>query len=232
MIPGHGPQSPAGSRTAPAVVSSGDNNRKVWWILGFVAIALIVAGLVGIARVFLNRPSSEPAPVAQDDRTSAPQIQTRAQTPHQFPRRHQRLSRRLPEKLCHLLKLQRLLLKLRHLLKLQRLLSKLQHRRQFQHQRQLPRLPNPHQQKNLLTKSCHQIDRPHPAPNNREPIIRRLPPSLDLPLVRRKVRFYPNWENRLTLKPGAIGRILAPHFMKYCPIGLLSATFTIAIRAS
>ncbi|UNU25604.1 serine/threonine protein kinase [Microcoleus vaginatus] len=72
VIPGHGFQSPAGSRTAPAVVPSGNNNRKVWWILGFVAIALIVAGLVGIARVFLNRPSSEPAPVAQDDRTSAP----------------------------------------------------------------------------------------------------------------------------------------------------------------
>ncbi|MEG4056889.1 MULTISPECIES: protein kinase domain-containing protein [unclassified Microcoleus] len=72
VIPGHGPQSPAGSRTAPAVVSSGDSNRKVWWILGFVAIALIVAGFVGIARVLLNRPSSEPAPVAQDDRTSAP----------------------------------------------------------------------------------------------------------------------------------------------------------------
>jgi serine/threonine protein kinase len=72
VIPGHGPQSPAGSRTAPAVVSSGSGNRKVWSILGFVAIALIVAGLVGIARVFLNRPSSEPAPVAQDDRTSAP----------------------------------------------------------------------------------------------------------------------------------------------------------------
>ena len=72
VIPGHGPQSPAGSRTAPAVVSSGSGNRKVWSILGLVAIALMVAGLVGIARVFLNRPSSEPAPVAQDDRTSAP----------------------------------------------------------------------------------------------------------------------------------------------------------------
>ena len=72
VIPGHGPQSPGGSRTAPAVVSSGSGNRKVWLILGFAAIALIVAGLVGIARVFLNRPSSEPAPVAQDDRTSAP----------------------------------------------------------------------------------------------------------------------------------------------------------------
>ena len=72
VMPGHGPQSPAGSRTAPAVVSSGDNNGKVWLILGLVAIALIVAGFVGIARVFLNRPSSEPAPVAKDDRTSAP----------------------------------------------------------------------------------------------------------------------------------------------------------------
>ncbi|MEG4332897.1 protein kinase [Microcoleus sp. AT9_A2] len=72
VMPGHGPQSPAGSRTAPAVVSSGQGSRKVWWILGFVTIALIVAGFVGIARVFLNRPSSEPAPVAQDDRTSAP----------------------------------------------------------------------------------------------------------------------------------------------------------------
>jgi len=72
VIPGHGPQSPADSRTAPARVSSGSGNRKVWSILGLVAIALIVAGLVGIARVFLNRPSSEPAPVAQDDRTSAP----------------------------------------------------------------------------------------------------------------------------------------------------------------
>jgi len=72
VMPGHGPQSPAGSRTAPAVVSSGQGSRKVWWILGFVTIALIVAGLVGIARVFLSRPSSEPAPVAQDDRTSAP----------------------------------------------------------------------------------------------------------------------------------------------------------------
>ncbi|MEG4116388.1 protein kinase [Microcoleus sp. N9_B4] len=72
VMPGHGSQSPAGSRTAPAVVSSGQGNRKIWWILGFVTIALIVAGFVGIARVFLNRPSSEPAPVAQDDRTSTP----------------------------------------------------------------------------------------------------------------------------------------------------------------
>ena len=72
VMPGHGPQSPANVRTAPAVVSSGDSNRKVWLILGLVAIALMVAGLVGVARVFLNRPSSEPVPVAKDDRTSAP----------------------------------------------------------------------------------------------------------------------------------------------------------------
>ena len=72
VIPGHGPQSPANVRTAPAVVTNGDGNRKVWLILGLVAIALIVAGFVGIARVFFNRPSSEPAPVAKDDRTSAP----------------------------------------------------------------------------------------------------------------------------------------------------------------
>lgn len=72
VIPGHGPQSPANVRTAPAVVTNGEGNRKIWLILGLVAIALIVAGFVGIARVFLNRPSSEPAPVAKDDRTSAP----------------------------------------------------------------------------------------------------------------------------------------------------------------
>ncbi|PSB43721.1 serine/threonine protein kinase [filamentous cyanobacterium Phorm 6] len=72
VMPGHGAQSPANMRTAPAVVSSGGSNRKIWLILGFVAIALLVAGLVGVARVFLNRQPSEPAPVAKDDRTSAP----------------------------------------------------------------------------------------------------------------------------------------------------------------
>ena len=73
VMPGHGPQSPANVRTAPAVVSSGDSNRKVWLILGFVAIALIVASLVGVARVFLNRQSADPAPVSdKDDRTSTP----------------------------------------------------------------------------------------------------------------------------------------------------------------
>lgn len=73
VMPGHGAQSPANVRTAPAVVSSGDSNRKIWLILGFVAIALIVASLVGVARVFLNRQSAEPAPVSdKDDRTSTP----------------------------------------------------------------------------------------------------------------------------------------------------------------
>ncbi|MBE9187128.1 protein kinase [Microcoleus sp. LEGE 07076] len=72
VIPGHGPQSPADIRTTPAVVPSGGSNRKIWWILGLVAIALLVAGLVGVARVFLNRQPSEPAPVAKDDRTSPP----------------------------------------------------------------------------------------------------------------------------------------------------------------
>lgn len=73
VMPGHGAQSPANVRTAPAVVSSGDSNRKIWLILGLVAIALMVAGLVGIARVFLNRQSPDPAPVSdKDDRTSTP----------------------------------------------------------------------------------------------------------------------------------------------------------------
>jgi eukaryotic-like serine/threonine-protein kinase len=54
------------------VVPSGERNSKIWLILGFVAIALILAGFVAIARILLDRPSSEPAPVAQDDRTWAP----------------------------------------------------------------------------------------------------------------------------------------------------------------
>ncbi len=72
VMPGHGPMMPAGSRTAPAVVPSGAGESKIWLILGLVAIALIFAGFVGIARILLNRPSAAPAPVAKDDRTSAP----------------------------------------------------------------------------------------------------------------------------------------------------------------
>ena len=72
VLPGHGAQMPAGSRTTPAVVPSGERNSKIWLILGLVAIVLIVGGFVGIARILLNKPSAAPSPVAQDDRTSAP----------------------------------------------------------------------------------------------------------------------------------------------------------------
>ena len=85
VMPGHGAQSPANVRTAPAVVSSGGSNRKIWLILGFVAIALMVAGLVGVARVFLNRQSADPAPVAKDDRTSAPADPDARSTPAPIP---------------------------------------------------------------------------------------------------------------------------------------------------
>lgn len=72
VMPGHGVQMPAEGRTTPAVVPSGERNSKIWLILGLAAIAVILAGFVGIARILLNRPSSAPAPVAKDDRTSAP----------------------------------------------------------------------------------------------------------------------------------------------------------------
>jgi eukaryotic-like serine/threonine-protein kinase len=72
VMPGHGSQSPAESRTTPAVVPAGGRESKIWLILGFVAIALILGGFVAIARILLDRPSAAPAPVAQDDRTSAP----------------------------------------------------------------------------------------------------------------------------------------------------------------
>ncbi len=86
VMPGHGAQSPANVRTAPAVVSSGGSNRKIWLILGLVAIALMVAGLVGVARVFLNRQSAEPAPVAKkDDRTSAPADPESRTSPQPIP---------------------------------------------------------------------------------------------------------------------------------------------------
>ena len=72
VMPGHGPQSPANVRTVAAVRSSGGGSGKIWLILGFVAIALIFGGFVAIARILLDRPSAEPTPVAQDDRTSVP----------------------------------------------------------------------------------------------------------------------------------------------------------------
>lgn len=72
VLPGHGAQSPAGTRTTPVIVPSGERNSKIWLIFGWVAIALILAGFVAIARILLDRPSSQPASVAQDDRTSTP----------------------------------------------------------------------------------------------------------------------------------------------------------------
>ncbi|NJK65302.1 MAG: protein kinase [Microcoleus sp. CSU_2_2] len=72
VLPGHGAQMPAEARTTPAVVPSGERNSKIWLILGLVAIAVILGGFVAIARILLDRPSSQPSPVAQDDRTSAP----------------------------------------------------------------------------------------------------------------------------------------------------------------
>ena len=85
VMPGHGPQSPANVRTAPAVVTNGDNNRKIWWILGLVTIALMFAGFVGIARILLDRPSAEPTPVAQDDRTSTPANREMPDRPDPIP---------------------------------------------------------------------------------------------------------------------------------------------------
>ncbi|MCC3404341.1 MAG: serine/threonine protein kinase [Microcoleus sp. PH2017_10_PVI_O_A] len=85
VMPGHGPQSPANVRTAPAAVTNGEGNRKVWLILGFVAIALIFGGLVGIARVFLNGQSSEPTPIAKDDRTSTPADPDARTSPEPIP---------------------------------------------------------------------------------------------------------------------------------------------------
>jgi eukaryotic-like serine/threonine-protein kinase len=86
VIPGHGAQMPAEARTTPAVVPSGERNSKIWLILGLAAIAVILAGFVGIARILLNRPSAAPAPVAQDDRTLAPaNPETRNNQPDPIP---------------------------------------------------------------------------------------------------------------------------------------------------
>ncbi|MEK0180377.1 serine/threonine protein kinase [Microcoleus anatoxicus] len=85
VMPGHGPMMPAGARTAPAVVSSGAGESKIWWILGLVAIALIFAGFVGIARILLDRPSAEPAPIAQENRTSPPAATSTPDRPAAIP---------------------------------------------------------------------------------------------------------------------------------------------------
>ena len=82
VIPGNRIQSPENSQTAPAIVTNGGRESKVWLILGLVAIALIFGGFVAIARILLDRPSAEPAPVAQSDRTSPP---ANRETPDRIP---------------------------------------------------------------------------------------------------------------------------------------------------
>ena len=76
---------PAGSRTTPAVVPSGAGESKIWWILGLVAIALIFAGFVGIARILLDRQSDQPAPIAQENRTSPPAATSTPDRPSAIP---------------------------------------------------------------------------------------------------------------------------------------------------
>jgi len=85
VMPGHGPMMPAGARTAPAVVPSGAGESKIWWILGLVAIALIFAGFVGIARILLDRQSDRPAPIAQENRTSPPAATSTPDRPSPIP---------------------------------------------------------------------------------------------------------------------------------------------------
>ncbi len=72
VIPGNRSQRPENSQTAPAIVTNGRGESKVGLILGLVAIAIILGGFVGIARILLDRPSAEPVPVAKSDRTSPP----------------------------------------------------------------------------------------------------------------------------------------------------------------
>ncbi|MCY7384344.1 MAG: protein kinase [Microcoleus sp. CAN_BIN18] len=72
VIQGNRSPSPENSQTAPAIVTNGGRKSKVGLILGLVAIAVIFGGFVAIARILLDRPSAEPTPVAQDDRTSPP----------------------------------------------------------------------------------------------------------------------------------------------------------------
>ncbi len=71
-VMGNHVQRPKNSQTAPAIATNGGRESKVGLILGLVAIAVIFGGFVAIARILLDRPSAEPAPVAQSDRTSPP----------------------------------------------------------------------------------------------------------------------------------------------------------------
>ena len=207
-----------GFENSACVVSSGSGNRKVWLILGFVAIALIVAGFVGIARVFLNRHlgartvhPGDGTPPADPDAALKPRTNSRTRT-NAFLADSQRNSPPAAET-------------------------------------PTPTPPTPTPARTPTPAPTGADTGTPPLEQPREKLVDKKfarslartqrtagnqrsedsPQSLGLPLVRRKVRFYPNWENPLTLKPGAIGRILAPHFTKYCQIGLLSATFPIAI---
>jgi serine/threonine-protein kinase len=191
VIPGHGPQSPVGSRTAPAVLSSGEGNRKVWWILGFVAIALIVAGLVGIARVFLNRPSSEPAPVAQDDRTSAPAdpdarsspAPIPAPTPTPFSPSRRETPPPAAETPAPAAETPA------PAAETPAPAAETPAPTPAPAPAPSPEAAEPTPTEKLVDKELPPDRSPAPSPNNREPIIRRLPQSLGMRLVRRKVRF-------------------------------------------
>lgn len=93
VMPGNGPQSPAGSRTAPAIVTNGGRESKVWLILGLVAIAVIFGGFVAITRILLDRPSADPTPVAQSDRPSPPanrEIPDPIPTPQETPKQQRK----------------------------------------------------------------------------------------------------------------------------------------------
>ncbi|MGL5059976.1 MAG: serine/threonine-protein kinase, partial [Microcoleus sp.] len=76
VIPGHGPQSPANSRTAPAAIAPDRRNDKIWLILGLAAIAALVAGFVAIARILVNRP---PAPETAE-KVDRPSLPTKTET--------------------------------------------------------------------------------------------------------------------------------------------------------
>jgi eukaryotic-like serine/threonine-protein kinase len=75
VIPGHGNQVPAGSRTAPAIAPD-RRNDKIWLILGLAAIAALVAGFVAIARILVNRP---PAPETAE-KIDRPSLRTETET--------------------------------------------------------------------------------------------------------------------------------------------------------
>ncbi len=84
-VMGNRVQRPENSQTAPAIVTNGGRESKVWLILGLVAIALIFGGFVAIARILLDRPSADPTPVSQSDRTSPPANREMPDRPDHIP---------------------------------------------------------------------------------------------------------------------------------------------------